>query len=116
MMFFVIKILASALVVAAVSEIAKRSGFWGGVIASLPVVSLLAFVWLYMETKDAGKIAQLSTSIFWLVLASLPLFLALPALIKRGLGFFPSLGLSCGLAAVCYIIIVILQKRFIINL
>lgn len=95
MLQYAFKVFITALVVVAVSELGKRSSLWGAVLASLPLTSLLAFVWLYRGTGDVAAIASLSQSIFWLVLASLPLFLILPALLKGGLGFWPSLGASC---------------------
>ncbi len=91
---YLVKVLVSAAVVVAVAEIAKRSSFVGGLLASLPLTSLLAFVWLWHDTRDAQKIAALSTSILWLVLPSLVLFLALPLLLKRGMDFYPALGAS----------------------
>jgi len=57
---------------------------WGALLASLPLTSLLAFVWLYRSTGNVQAVASLSHGIFWLVLASLPLFLILPALLKNG--------------------------------
>lgn len=47
-------------------------------------------------------IASYSTSVFWAVLASLPMFLVLPWLLKRGLGFGPSLAVSCLVACAGY--------------
>jgi len=76
------KVLISVAVVVTVSEIGKRSSLWGAVLASLPLTSLLAFIWLYVETGDSQPVAALSQSIFWLVLASLPLFLILAAMLR----------------------------------
>jgi hypothetical protein len=90
-----IKILVTVAVVIAVSEIGKRSSLWGAVLASLPLTSLLAFIWLYADTGNAQAIAGLSQSIFWLVLASLPLFLILPHLLSSGIAFWPALGAAC---------------------
>lgn len=89
------KIIITVAVVVLVSEIAKRSSFWGALLASLPLTSLLAFVWLYLDTGNAQAVGALSQSIFWLVLASLPLFLILPALIRGGVAFWPSLAVAC---------------------
>lgn len=99
---FLIKVLISALLVAAVSEVARRSSLLGALLASLPVTSLLAFIWLYRETGDTQKVAALSADIFWLVLPSLVLFLLLPALLRLGWNFWTSLGLSCAASAVAY--------------
>ena len=94
MTYTIIKFALSAAVLVAVSEIAKRSSLLGGLLASLPLTSLLAFVWLWQDTRDVQKVSALSTSIFWLVLPSLTLFLVLPVLLKRGVNFYPALGLA----------------------
>ena len=99
MIHFLIKIGLSAFIIAAVSEIAKRSTVFGALIASLPLTSLLAMIWLYQDTKNAQKIAALSGEIFWLVLPSLLLFIVLPVLIRRGMHFYPALGVACGATA-----------------
>jgi len=102
MTYLVLKFGISAAVLVAVSEIAKRSSFAGGLIASLPLTSLLAFIWLWHETRDAQKIATVSTSILWLVIPSLVLFLILPVLLERGVAFYPALGVSVAAMLVCY--------------
>lgn len=81
----------SALIVVAVSEIAKRSTFAGALIASLPLTSLLAILWLYIETNDTDKVVSLSTDIFWLVVPSLTFFALFPVLLRMKLGFVLSL-------------------------
>ena len=86
-----IKIAVTAVLVVAISEVAKRSSLLGAVLASIPLTSVLAMVWLYADTGDAEKVAELATGIFWLVLPSLALFIALPLLIRAGWGFAPSL-------------------------
>jgi len=102
MMQFFVKVIVSALLIAAVSEVARRSTLVGALLASLPATSILAFVWLYRETGDAAKVAALSTDIFWLVLPSLTLFVLLPVLLRQGWGFWWSLAASCGATALAY--------------
>lgn len=97
-----LKVLITAIVVVVVSEIAKRSSIWAGVLASLPLTSLLAFVWLYLDTGDTAKVTSLSHSIFWLVIPSLILFLLLPYFINLGVNFWASLILSCSATALAY--------------
>jgi hypothetical protein len=97
-----VKVLVTVAVVVAVSEVGKRSTFWGAVLASLPLTSILAFVWLYVETGHADTVAALSRSIFWLVLPSLPLFLLLPAMLRIGWTFWPSLFAACILTVGAY--------------
>ncbi|MEO6182525.1 MAG: DUF3147 family protein [Verrucomicrobiota bacterium] len=112
MSYLILKFAISAAVIVAVSEISKRSSFLGALLASLPLVSLLAMVWLYHDTRDAQKIASLSTSIFWLVLPSLALFIALPVLLKRGVNFYPALGLAVLAMLICYGATVFLLRQF----
>ena len=63
-----IKVAITAVLVVAISEVAKRSSLLGAVLASIPLTSVLAMVWLYADTGDAHKVADLATGIFWLVL------------------------------------------------
>jgi len=112
MLYYSIKIMLSALIIVAISEIAKRSSLLGALLASLPLTSLLAFVWLYLDTGDTQKVASLSSDIFWLVLPSLPLFLLLPWLLKLGWGFWLSLVMACVVAAVCYGMMLLAFKQF----
>jgi cobalamin synthase len=110
--YYALKILVSAVLVAAISEVGKRSGFWGAILASLPVTSILAMIWLYRDTKDVQRISQLSTGIFWLVLPSLVLFIALPLLLKAGWSFYPSLLSAMALTVAAYFGMAFVLKGF----
>lgn len=116
MLQYILKLVITAATVVTVSEIAKRSSTLGAILASLPLTSLLAFLWLYGETGDTAKIAELSKSIFWYVLPSLVLFVALPLLLNAGLNFWASLALSCGLTFAAYLAMAGLLARFGIQL
>ena len=83
MLYLFIKAAISGAIVAAVSEIARRYPGWGGLVASLPLTSLLAMIWLFRDTHDAGRVAELSISTIWFIIPSVPLFIALPLLIKK---------------------------------
>jgi len=98
---YVVKVAVTAVTVVAVSELGKRSSLWGALLASLPLTSVLAFVWLYLDTGDTRSVARLSTSILWLVLPSLVLFLVLPLLL-RSWSFWASLALACVSTAAAY--------------
>ena len=113
---YLLKIALSALVVVAVAEIAKRSTFWAAALASLPLTSLLAFVWLYLDTHDVERVAALSTSVFWLVLPSLLLLVLLPVLLRGGWGFWASLAASIAATALAYLGAVRLFAAFGIRL
>ena len=94
MTYYLVKLILSAGIIVAVSETAKRSTLIGAIIASLPLVTILSFFWLYVETKNIEKISQLSMSIFWLVIPSLTFLLILPQLLKMQLNFYICLALS----------------------
>ncbi len=91
MYLFIAKVLISAVVIAIASELANRYEFWSAVLISLPLTSILAFVWIYWETKDADKVIEMSYSVFWLVIPSLVFFLVLPFLLKAGVRFIPAM-------------------------
>jgi hypothetical protein len=112
MWYYVVKVLLSAGIIVAVAEVAKFNATLGALIKSLPLISILAMIWLYVDTQDTGKIAELSTGTFWLVLPTLPMFLVLPALLKHGLGFYPSLAISIAVMALCYAAAVPMLARF----
>jgi hypothetical protein len=82
MVLYLVKLLISAATIAIVSELGKRVSWLAALVASLPLTSLLALVWLYVETKSAEKVIDLSKGIFWAVLPSLTFFVAFPILMK----------------------------------
>jgi hypothetical protein len=116
MLYYVLKILISALLIVAISEIAKRATGIAALLAALPLTSLMAFVWLHLEGASAARVADLSSQIFWLVLPSLILFLLLPLLLKQGLGFWSSLGLSVAATSGAYLASLPLLRRMGIEL
>ena len=87
MWLFIIKAVLSGLLVAAISTIARRYPGWGGLVASLPLVSLLSMLWLYGETRDAEQVARLSIGAFWFFLPSIPMFLVIPIMLRSGYSF-----------------------------
>lgn len=115
-MEYALKTIISAVLIVVVAEVAKRSSFIGGLIASLPLISILAFVWLYIDTRSTERIAALSYSIFWLVLPSLSLFIALPWLLKKTGSFYASLGGGIVIMLLLYLALVTLLRRFNIEL
>ncbi len=116
MLYYALKVGLSAIVIVAITEIAKRNSGFAALIAALPLTSLLAFVWLYVEGTEPARIADLSGQIFWLVLPSLLLFLLLPWLIRQGLGFWLSLALSIAATTACYLAILPVLRKFGVQL
>ena len=116
MLYLSFKALLSGVIAAAVSEVAKRSPVFGALVASLPLISLLAIVWLWRDTGDASRIASLMESTFWYILPSLPMFLLVPALLRGGTGFWPSLAAGCLVTFLLYLATAWLLSRFGIQL
>lgn len=110
--YYLTKIILTTVLIVAISEIAKRSTLIGGILASIPLISVLAMIWLYLDTKDVEKIASLATSVFWMVIPSLALFVSLPLLLARGLNFYLSLGIAIVITVVCYYFMIALLARF----
>lgn len=116
MTYYITKIVVTAVLVVVISEVSKRSSFIGAVLASVPLTSVLAVLWLYIDTGDVGKISELASSVFWLVLPSLALFIALPLLLAQGIHFYLSLGLSIAITAVCYWVMVMILRYYGVEL
>ena len=116
MAYYLVKIAVSAILIVAIAEISKRSTLIGALLASVPLVSVLAMVWLYVDTRDADRVASLASGIFWLVLPSLALFIALPLLLKNGFDFYLSLGVSIGITIGCYWLMVTLLNHIGVEL
>ena len=116
MAYFIIKCLLSGIIIAAVSEIAKRSPAFGALVVSLPLVSLLGILWLWRDTGDIERIAGHAEATFWYVLPSLPMFLVMPLMLRAGAGFWLALGASCALTIVLYFITAWALAKFGINL
>jgi hypothetical protein len=112
MTYYILKIAVTTGLVVAVSEIAKRSSLLGGLLASLPLVSFLGIIWLYLETGDAEKVGGLAKSVFWLVLPSLPFFLVLPYLLKRNVNFYISIGAATAVMFLLYLGMMVVLRRY----
>ena len=102
MLYLIVKAVVSGVLIATISEVARRSPGWGGLLASLPLTSLIALIWLWRDTSDPLRIADQATSTFWFVLPSLPLFLIIPAMLRSGLGFWPTILIACAITLGLY--------------
>jgi hypothetical protein len=109
------KYLITAALVVLISELAKRSDRLGGLVAALPVVTILVLIWLRLEGVADAKIANHAWYTFWYVIPTLPMFLAFPALMTR-IGFWPALAASAVLTIVCFGLFALLVRRFGIEL
>lgn len=116
MLYLLVKAAISGIIVAAVSEVAKRYPGVGALIASLPLVSVLGMIWLWRDKPDVGNMAAHAGATFWYVLPSLPMFLLIPALLTRGVPFWAALGAGCLLTIGLYLTLTWVGPRFGLHL
>jgi hypothetical protein len=112
MIYLLIKAGLSGIIVAAVSEIAKRSPGVGALVASLPLISVLGMIWLWRDTHDPQRMAVHAGATFWYVLPSLPMFLLIPHLLRAGLPFWAVLPLGCALTIALYLLMMQIGPKF----
>ena len=92
---FWVRALLSGLIAALASTIARRQPALGALIVSLPLVSVLSMIWLWRDEGDPVRMAAYVQNTFWYFLPSMPMFLVIPMLLRRGVSFWPSLGIGC---------------------
>jgi hypothetical protein len=112
MVYFVVKAAVSGLIVALVAEIGRRSAAFSALVAALPLISILAVIWLWWDTGDDARIAAQLQATFWYVLPSLPMFLVVPALLRNGIGFWHALGAGCVLTFLLFVMTAWVLARF----
>lgn len=115
MLWLITKYLVTSALVVLISEFAKRSDKLGGLIAALPLVTMLTLVWLYIENQPQEKIANHAWYTFWYVLPTLPMFLVFPVILPR-IGFWPTLLVCVGITIVCFVFFALLMRRFGVEL
>jgi hypothetical protein len=116
MLYLLAKAALSGAIIAIVSEVAQRRPGLGALIVSLPLVSILAIIWLWRDTGDVLRIASHAEATFWLVLPTLPMFLAFPALLRSGIEFWVALVGSCALTIVLYLLTIWVLPKLGISL
>ena len=112
MLYFFLKAAISGLLVAAVSVVARRYPGFGGLIASLPLISVLGMIWLWRDTQDPVRMASHAEGTFWFVLPSLPMFLLIPFLLRQGWSFWAALALGCAVTIALYAAMTWIGPRF----
>lgn len=112
MTYYLIKLIVTSVLIVAISEVSKHSSLLGAVLASVPLVSVLAMIWLYLDTGSTERVVALTTGILWLILPSLILFVSLPILLRHGVNFFLALSASTILTAAGYFLMLHILARF----
>jgi accessory gene regulator protein AgrB len=116
MTYIIVKTLLSALIIVAVSEIARRNADLGALVASLPLISVIGMIWLWRDTADPVRMADHAQATFWYVLPSLPMFLLIPWLLRGGMNFWLALLLGCLLTMLLYVAMTAMLARWGVRL
>jgi hypothetical protein len=103
MLYAIVKAAISGLLVAAISEVSRRKPGLGGLLASLPLTSLLAMIWLWRDTRDPLRIADQTQATLLFILPSLPMFLVIPMLLRKGAPFWAAIGAGCLITVALYL-------------
>ena len=112
MIYLIAKAVISGILIAVASEVARRWPGWGALIVSLPLVSILAMLWLWRDTQDPVRVATHVEATFWFVIQSLPMFLLIPAMLRQGYSFWTALVKGCVLTIVLYLGMTWIGPRF----
>jgi hypothetical protein len=116
MLYLLLKAALSGMIVATVSEVAKRYPGFGGLIASLPLVSVLGMIWLWHDTHDPDRMAAHVSGTLWFIAPSIPMFALIPFLLKRGVAFWPTLAAGCALTMMLYALMIWAAPKFGVRL
>jgi hypothetical protein len=112
LLYLLIKAALSGAIIAIASEVARRWPGWGALIVSLPLVSVLAMVWLWRDTRDPVRLAAHAEATFWFVLPSLPMFLLIPLMLRQGFSFWLAVAAGCALTMVLYSAMIWIGPKF----
>ncbi|MDD2357725.1 MAG: DUF3147 family protein [Thiovulaceae bacterium] len=111
MIYYIAKLLITTFLIVLISEIAKRNSLAGAILAAIPLVSILAMTWMYVDTNSSVKAVEFSNSVVWLIVPSMTLFIAFPIFIKRGFGFYPSMFISISMTIFAYYSVIFLLEK-----
>lgn len=116
MTLLIVKYAVTAVVIVAVSEIAKRSDKLGALISSLPFATIMVMIWLHLEKQGSAKIGNHAYYTFWYVLPTLPMFLVMPWLMAKGMNFWMALAVGIAVTFAMFALTAFAVKRIGIDL
>ncbi len=111
MAYYIVKLIVTTLLIVLISEISKRSSLAGALLAAIPLVSILAMTWMYIDTNESSKAVEFSQNIVWLIAPSMTLFILFPILIKKGMSFYPSMLISIAMTVVAYYSVIYIVEK-----
>lgn len=112
MYYYITKIAITTLLIVLISEITKRNSLFGALLAAVPLVSILAMTWMYVDTNNSNTAVEFSNKIIWLIAPSMTLFIMFPILIKKGIHFYPSMAISVVSTIIAYYLMIVILEKF----
>ena len=112
MAYYITKLIITTFLIVLISEIGKRSSLAGAILAAIPLVSILAMTWMYVDTNDSSSAVAFSNNIIWLIAPSMTLFFVFPILIQKGFGFYTSMFVSVVMTIFAYYSVIFLLGKF----
>jgi hypothetical protein len=114
--YYITKLIITTLLIVLISEITKRNSLVGALLAAVPLVSILAMTWMYVDTNNSNTAVEFSNKFIWLIAPSMTLFLIFPVLIKKGIGFYPSMSVAIIATITAYYLMILMLEKFGIKL
>ncbi len=111
MLFYVTKLIITASLIVLVTEVAKRSDKVGGLIAALPVTTLLIILWMHFEGQSDQKISNHMSYNLFFVIPTLPMFFLFPFVISR-FGFWGAFIVSVIITSLCVYLFNLISQHY----
>lgn len=99
---FIIRAALSGIIVAIIALVSRRYPGLGGLIASLPLISVLGMVWLWHDTGDREAVATYLSSALWYFLPTIPMFIFMPMMLRHGVSFWATLAVGIFITMLLY--------------
>jgi accessory gene regulator protein AgrB len=113
---FVTRALLSGIIIALIALIGRKAPAMAALFASLPLISILGMIWLWRDTGDTRLLADHAEATFWYVLPSLPMFLAIPYMLRSGVNFWVALAAGIMMTVILYLVTIGIAARFGVRL
>jgi F0F1-type ATP synthase assembly protein I len=81
---FLVKLILSILVIVTASQVGKRFPTMGGLIATMPLTTLIVLLWLYADhPDDYPRMVQYTRGVLWGIVPSIAFFLVVLACLNK---------------------------------
>ena len=117
-LFDLMKVLLTAVIILFVTKIQIVSDKLSALLIALPLTSIIAMIWMWHELKipeEAKRIESIANHAcytFWFVLPTMPMFLVIPWMLRKGFGFYFTLGVNAVMTTVLFWLLVVSLKKW----